>query len=526
MRNKAFRSIDEVLNSDTLRGMPNDRQGSDRVLKSTRLEDVVYSELRCGDTMMDGIENTGIEKLPTFKSLARDIYQAFYSLNIRRDDEANLSETARVINCHIINEVMAGEDYPAIKSVCEGRLLPAYDASVEFAEKVCNELDGLLEAATGGKDMLGALERAVKREEKMNGELSEMLSRRNEKDSDAEADRQIIDKANRLFSKTEQIKAMENLIAENLQMNRQAINKIILNAEQSAREKAEETSLALSAWGQGDDSTPEKMKLNREIVNNVRNSATLLQVSKFLGRFKEMLVQARKNGYAYGRGEKYTLELGNDLQRTISSEFALLTDPSTIPLFLRKHQEKRLKQYRRREAIFKGCGDIIMCLDESTSTRLEAPWGKAVAMALLDAAVHGSRKFALIHFAGSGNYKTDLFLPGAYTSDDVFSSVETFLGGSTNFETPLNEALRLICDEGFENADIVFTTDGVCALSETFVENFKQKKAGHGFAVTGVLLDSESGGFPFSLEPFCSEVYRTSELSQETIVKSILTQRA
>ena len=91
----------------------------------------------------------------------------------------------------------------------------------------------------------------------------------------------------------------------------------------------------------------------------------------------------RKNGYAYGRGEKYSLELGGDINRAIASEFARLAAPETLPLFLRKLQRKALKQYQRREPICKGSGDIICMLDESSSAESQAPWCKAVALALL-----------------------------------------------------------------------------------------------------------------------------------------------
>ena len=205
--------------------------------------------------------------------------------------------------------------------------------------------------------------------------------------------------------------------------------------------------------------------------------------------------------------------------------FSLLAVPDTIPLFIRKYQNKNLHQYKRREQIFKGAGDIVVCLDESDSTLDDAPWGKAVALALLDAAMAGSRKFALIHFSSRRKCKTDLFLPGAYTTDDVFAAAETFLDGGTNFETPLNEALWLIEGEGFENADIVFVTDGICDLPEAFCDEVAQKKAAYGFKVTGIVMDAESPGMDFSLKPFCGDIYRTSELSRDNIAEVIISSR-
>ena len=112
----------------------------------------------------------------------------------------------------------------------------------------------------------------------------------------------------------------------------------------------------------------------------------------------------------------------------------MLASAQTAPLFLRKYQQKQIKQYRRRQPIYKGMGDVICCLDESGSTAGDAAaWGKAVAMTLLEIAAENGRKFALIHFAGPGSCKTDLFCPGAYTMENKLSAAETFLDGGTPF---------------------------------------------------------------------------------------------
>ena len=79
--------------------------------------------------------------------------------------------------------------------------------------------------------------------------------------------------------------------------------------------------------------------------------------------------------------------------------------------------------------------------------------------------------------------------------------------------------------EGFENADMIFVTDGACSLSDGFVERLKQERAARGFQITGILLDMGSSGFSFSLQEFCSNIYRTSELSQEQIAERLVTDR-
>ena len=134
------------------------------------------------------------------------------------------------------------------------------------------------------------------------------------------------------------------------------------------------------------------------------------------------------------------------------------------------------------------------------------------------------RKFALIHFAGSSECKLDIFLPGQYSMQDKMNAAETFLDGGTNFKRPLDEAIQLM-DTGFENADIVFLTDGLCELPEDYLATLRKEQAARKFTVTGILLDAGNSGMDFSLTPFCEKVYRTSELTGDEIVRSVIAQR-
>ena len=170
------------------------------------------------------------------------------------------------------------------------------------------------------------------------------------------------------------------------------------------------------------------------------------------------------------------------------------------------------------QRFLKGMGHIICCLDESASTIGEsAAWGKAVAMTLLEIAASSKRRFALIHFAGSGSFQTDVFVPGKHSAEDKLRAAETFLNGGTDYETPLRQALALMKNDGFENADMVFLTDGECALSEQFLAELHTEQAARRFTVTGILMDKGKDCFDFSLQPFCQKIYRTSELTGDDV---------
>ena len=168
-------------------------------------------------------------------------------------------------------------------------------------------------------------------------------------------------------------------------------------------------------------------------------------------------------------------------------------------------------------------GDIICCLDESGSTEGEAAaWGKAVAMTLLEIAAESRRRFVLIHFAGSSSCQVDIFRPGEYTLEDKLSAAETFLGGGTNFERPIREVIQLMDTEGFEKADVVFITDGECELPDACQQELQAAQAAYHFTVTGILLDEGQTAMDFSLEPFCQKIYRTSELTDNAVVQSVI----
>lgn len=524
---KWYRTIDDVLQSPWGSfSAQSQKEKTDRVLKSTKLEDQIYADLRAEDDVLADLEQTSQKKLASFPALSRDVFQSFYSLIPRRNDPDTLSVAAQKFHTKILDHMVQDEDYGTLKTICEGRDLPAYEAASEFVSRISDQLDDLL-ADIGGKDnALNTLQKLTDAQQQAQQELAEMLQRlQAAKERNSTLEQEIVRTANRLESKSQQVEAVTKLIDTSSAQHKAEISAAIATATKAASEKAEEVQNIIGAWSD-DPANLERNPANTALLEKVRSCETLQMVAKYLGRFREIIAQGRRNGYAYGRGEKYSLELGNDLSRALSSEFAMLASPQTVPLFLKKYQQKQLKQYRRREPIHKGHGDIICCLDESGSTRGDpTAWGKAVALALLDIAADNGRKFALIHFAVYDSCRVDLFLPGQYTVEDKMNTAEFLLGGGTNFERPMQEAMRLIDDEGFENADIVFITDGECTLSEEYQAELKRQQAVHNFKITGILLDSQNTIDGFSLDVFCQHVYRSSTLLTENIAWSMILDR-
>lgn len=525
---KVYRSIEDVWTSPWAGLHQKDigKPATDRVLRSTKLEDSIYADLRSADDVMDALEADAKEKLSTFPALSRDVFQSFYSLMPKRNEEESLSCTAQKFNSKILDHVMNGEDYPTIKSICEGRELPAYEAATEFTARTAGELDTLMKDFAGETGALGTLEKLKKAQETAAENLAGLLERlRVPGERNATMEQAAVDAANLAESKRQQAEAVSKLVDAAAAQQKEDICAILSRSAKAAAEKAAEVQNIIGAWSD-EPGNMTSSPINMALLEHVRSNPTLQDISRYLGRFREIFAQGKKNGYAYGRGEKYSLELGNDLSRAITSELAMLATPETTPLFLRKYQRKQIKQYQRREPIYKGVGDIICCLDESGSTAGDAAaWGKAVALTLLEIAADSARSFALIHFSGVGSCKVDVFKPGEYGIEEKTAAAETFLAGGTDFETPLRAAVDLMEGSGFESADIVFITDGYCELPEAFAEDFARRQAEMAFKVTGILLDTDSGAGDFSLQPFCRTIYRTSEMFRDDIVQELINQR-
>lgn len=522
--------MNDLFTSGLLERMPVNPKNH-RVINNTRLEELVYRDIRSNSPELDTLEEKGLEKLESFKELVQDMFHSLYSINVSFREESELSTTARKFNRNILNKVMDSEEYPALKMLSEGRELESSAAIGEFSEKLLEHMEELLKDVSGEKGTLKVLSNIENQCQELKNSIEQMAEQITGLQASgmdtSQLEKKALEAANKLQSKATQAERLNSIVDQNLAKNKEAIKAIITAAVKDAANKAQEMTDLILAWGNGPGHCS-KMDSNAvsSLTQRVKNSCKLSGITKLLGRYKQVLEMQSKNGYSYGRGEKYDIEQGNKIDRLVTSEYALLAAPETMPLFMQKYQKRTLKQYRRREPESKGKGDIIVCMDESGSTSGgKEYWGKALALTLLEAAAKRRRSFALIHFSDRGSTLTHRFYPGRYSSEDIMAAAEAFLDGGTDFETPLSEAIQLMTaeKENYSKADIVFITDGECGISNSFLEAYKNNKKALKFRTVGILLDKGSGSCSTSsLKSICDVIYRTSEMDEDGIAKAAI----
>lgn len=480
---------------------------SSRLLNTTKLTELIYKSFITENMPF----SSQTKQHPVnAEALIADLFGALLSPVIRKKDNSSVNLRERTFNKPILDRVLTDDRFDKLKTFCENKELTSYEAASSFTIKLCECLTN--KPFCPEIDYFNVIEMLTRQI----GITTEQI--RKEKAESTKPEKLLL-LYRRINNKLSQIADLKKKLAAEALCYIQSISADICAALETAVERTEELNCIMTAWGT-DSGEMKNIPINRDLIQHVKNSEELLKIAKSLGKYKEIIADKRKNSFAYGRGEKYDLTTGNDIQNCLSSELALLGTSETEILFMRKYEQKRLTQYRKRTEIVKGKGDMIVLIDESSSTRNVQAWAKAFALAMLDIATKDRRKFAMVHFASEQNVKTDLFEPGHYTTADVMRAAEQFFGGETDFEAPLTEAINLM-EKGYENADITIITDGECRLSDKFAEKFRSTMIEYKASVTGILLDKDSPCGK-TLEPFCDRIYHSRDITEDDIAVRIL----
>lgn len=276
----------------------------------------------------------------------------------------------------------------------------------------------------------------------------------------------------------------------------------------------------------------------RKLADRLKSSR-LAEFAKLLGRFKMMAAAQQSKKVEHGRDEVVGTMLTSDFRDLVSSEYeylALMSDDDkdlaeTIEYdFLRRMTESMLLA-RKFEGIERvGKGPVVVCWDESGSMQgLPEAWSKALTLAMADQAKRQGRDFHGIAFASHHQLQEYHFTGGKAGIEDVVTMTEHFFNGGTDFESPLKAAIDAIRNafhgQSKDKADVIFITDGVSYLDDTFLEWFHDEKLKMGFRTFGVLVTEANGmmshGGAEVLVQFCDDVRTIDELTNPSLVADL-----
>jgi uncharacterized protein with von Willebrand factor type A (vWA) domain len=241
------------------------------------------------------------------------------------------------------------------------------------------------------------------------------------------------------------------------------------------------------------------------------------RLAQLIGPMQRLALSEQARRTTYAREEVYDVELGNDVLHLLAQEYALLDDEIAELDFLRRYQERQLMQYKLRGVEKVARGDIFFCEDGSGSMGGDREvWAKAVGLALQQIAYKQQRSFTGVHFGSPNEYVTFEFdkqtggawvegMGGSYGNkqeyprewyeriEAVMFFAELFFNSGTDFVTPLTVCLEKLqaqyAEFGAVKGDIVFVTDGMCGVDDSWMKEFKAEQARLGFRVWGIIID-------------------------------------
>ena len=78
--------------------------------------------------------------------------------------------------------------------------------------------------------------------------------------------------------------------------NKQVIAGVVAKAVGAAGEAAQEVQTVIGAWSDA-PADLKKSEINESLLERVRGNRALREISRYLGRFREMFAQGKRNGY-------------------------------------------------------------------------------------------------------------------------------------------------------------------------------------------------------------------------------------
>lgn len=295
------------------------------------------------------------------------------------------------------------------------------------------------------------------------------------------------------------------------------LRRLGMAAVQAANTKVSAVRDTVQAWGL------EPGELNRmempeamALLERMRKNREFEQFAKLLGRLRRM---AAKKAATKDEGEqrrRSKIVHGRDIGRAVQAEIINLVVHPVLRLQTMQRWARGELRLRGTEAKrTQGRGPVVVCEDASGSmSGTPQQWAKGVTLALAHYAKLQHRGFGWVMF-DAWVHQAKTYPAGRLSAVELLEIAETTAGGGTNFEAPLRDAMKMVEAQGMSRADIVFVTDGDCAVSSVFLDEFIAWKKRREVSVVGVIIDTGHGASDATLIKFCDRVERASSFTAE-----------
>lgn len=421
------------------------------------------------------VDNEGSNLFPSFRPLMGDMWAGLFKMKpeLLEDVPAGLD-----MNHQLMEQVMSDQGYQEFRDFTRLDDLAAALGATKYSETV---LGWVKEQAQRDQDLADALQSYMKGKQGASQEAAEALS-------------------------------------SALNQHGNSLSRMLSQAAQEATEAKENVKSLLGGMQAGSgESELKKVPLKDQLIlaERLSHDKKMKDIARWAGRMKVIANQKQRSKYkdAINRNG---IKQGNAVEQLLPMELGSYASPTARMDFLRRYVEGQTLQYDTKGPEQLGKGPIILCLDQSGSMRGQDTISKGFALALMSIARKQRRDFAWIPFS---SHAADplIYERGKITVQDMIQLAMIFLDGGTRFEPPLKAASQIIQLSRFNQADIVFVTDGESHVSEHFLQSWNDLKDRKGCSVLSLLLGMESVQ---GVEGFSDRIVRASSFEDESVYQA------
>lgn len=274
------------------------------------------------------------------------------------------------------------------------------------------------------------------------------------------------------------------------------VQNVLIDALKQAKDEVEAVKdlMDMQGWGSGSGDESEGGSIDDKLKNakTLLRSAKLRKIIKEAGRIKNLMEAKRKSRIPL-QTTITGVKTGNDLMNLLPVEYGKFAHTKTRRLFIKDYSERNLLEFEKHSIQKAHSGPVIVLIDNSGSMAGENEvWSKALGMAYLMMCQKEKRDFYAVHYDEYPQREYE-FKKGVFKTDELNNFISFFSGEGTEWEPVLNRAIQLIeKSEIYKNADIILITDGICNITNNWLEEWKQKRNQLKFTAYGILIGSSN----------------------------------
>ncbi|WP_134913161.1 VWA domain-containing protein [Paenibacillus sp. IHB B 3084] len=451
------------------------RETMNSVLNTDSYDRRRFSQLLEMSDKLKEIEKLGNKYFPSFQPLMGDLWAGLFKMKpeLLEGVPAELE-----MNHQLMEKVMADDGYSDFREFTRLDDFAAALGTTKYSETV---LCWVKEQADQNQEMADALQQLMNGEQGASQQAAEALSAA-------------------------------------LSQNGKTLSRMLSQAAQEAMEAKENVQSLLGGMQAGSgDSELKKVPLKDQLLlaEKLSRDKKLREIAAWAGRMK-VIANRKQRSKHKDSTSRNGIRQGKDIEQLLPMELGSYASPISKMDFLRRYAEGQTLQYDTKGHEQLGKGPIVLCLDQSGSMKNQDTISKGFALALMSIARKQRRDFAWIPFSSHASDPI-IYERGKMGVQDMIQLATVFLNGGTSFTSPLEKAADVIKRSRFNQADIIFVTDGESRVNGEFLNTWNELREKKGFSVLSLLLGTESIQ---GVRGFSNRIVKASSFKDESVYQA------